>query len=161
MKKHLRRETLSGLLGSLVLLLVRSALPTSLIAAGAREVPPYHRHPPNGPVPSTLDPVLFQGNRSAYVAYSAARQIRELLYQEPCFCECNEIEGHESLLDCFVHGHGEGCVSCQSEAMFCFTQQRKGKNAKDIRKALMKGDWTKFDVKEFVKTYEAIAAAPK
>src|ERR1700731_1468364 len=65
---------------------------------------PYHRHPPTGPLPVTIDPAKFEDNRRAYVAYSIAAQIKELLYQEPCFCHCRKFEGHKSLLDCYTSG---------------------------------------------------------
>ena len=118
---------------------------------------PYHRHPPKGPLPSTLDPAQFKGNPVAFVAYTVAARIKELLYQEPCFCPCKKLKGHKSLLDCYVDTHGVSCKACQGEVFFSFAQHERGKSPKQIRKALRKGEWARLDVDRCVRDYQVTA----
>ncbi len=60
---------------------------------------------PKTGLPQTLDPNLIQGvDRKGY---QVAKEIPAVLAQLPCFCGCEAV-GHESLLDCFVDGHGVG-----------------------------------------------------
>jgi Protein of unknown function with PCYCGC motif len=99
----------------------------------------FHDHPPVGPLPATLDPGSLNNNHPAFVAYVLAAQIRELLYQEPCFCPCDKHNGHQSLLDCFIGDHGISCHLCQQEAIFCFREHKRGKNPTQIREALNHG----------------------
>jgi hypothetical protein len=60
---------------------------------------------PKTGLPKTLDPNLIQGEDRA--GYLVAKEIPEILAQLPCFCGCEAV-GHETLLDCFVDGHGVG-----------------------------------------------------
>ena len=113
----------------------------------------YHDHPPTGPLPTTLDPADFTDNPKAFVAYSIATRIRELLYQEPCYCHCDQNEGHESLFDCYTRKHAVRCFACQSEAIFIFEQNKMGKTAADIRAALARGEWTNVDVGKYAEAH--------
>src|SRR5258708_3730521 len=90
--------------------------------------PAYHDHLPPEPLPSTLDPAQFRDHREAFVAYSIARRIREVLYQEPCYCPCKKTAGHQSLLDCFTSTHGQVCVTCRKEVLLCFQLHRQRKD---------------------------------
>lgn len=108
----------------------------------------YHHDPPAKPLPRTMDPAVFLGDRSAFIAYSLASRIRDVLYQEPCFCACDKFAGHESLLDCFVGKHGKVCNGCKSEAIFCFIEHEKGKTAAEIRKEMNAGEAWKVNIEE-------------
>jgi uncharacterized protein with PCYCGC motif len=108
----------------------------------------YHHEPPAKPLPKTMDPAVFLGDRSTFVAYSLASRIRSVLYQEPCFCGCDKFAGHESLLDCFVGEHGKVCNGCKSEAIFCFIEHEKGKTAAEIRKEMNAGEAWKVNIEE-------------
>jgi len=100
--------------------------------------PIYHDHPPKEDLPPTLNADQFGDKRPAYVAYTVAAQIKDVLYQAPCYCACNRTQGHRSLLDCFTGNHGANCPICQKEAIFCFLQHRQGKDPKQIREGLAK-----------------------
>lgn len=117
----------------------------------------YHDHPPTEPPPDTLDPAQFQTNRAAFVAYALAGQIKETLYQVPCYCGCNKEQGHKSLLDCFTGTHGAVCHICQKEALFCYVKHRKRKTPEEIREAMAKGDVAKFDLDNYVRRLYAQA----
>jgi len=110
--------------------------------------PVYHDHPPQEALPLTLDPDQFRDKRPAYVAYTLAAQIKEVLYQAPCYCACNRSQGHRSLLDCFTGKHGANCPICQKEAIFCFLQHKQGKDAKQIREGLAKDEANKIDLEK-------------
>lgn len=115
----------------------------------------YHDHPPTGPLPATLEAANFKDNPKAFVVYSIAARIRELLYQEPCYCHCDQNEGHKSLLDCYTRTHAVRCFACQSEAIFIFQQNKMGKTATSIRAALNRGEWTKVDVDKYAEAHYA------
>ncbi len=51
------------------------------------------------PFPETLDPAQFQIANVREV-YSVAKEIPDVLAQQPCYCYCQR-QGHRSLLDCF------------------------------------------------------------
>jgi hypothetical protein len=115
--------------------------------------PPFHDHPPRGPLPPTLDPEQFENNANAFAAYSVSAQIRDVLFQVPCYCWCSREQGHESLLDCFAGRHGVNCGICQSEAIYCFVNYKNGKTIHQIRKGLALGEATHFDVARYAKEY--------
>lgn len=105
----------------------------------------YHADAPKGPLPKTLDPERFRDKKAAFVTYSMAAKIRELLYQVPCYCSCDRDKGHESLLDCYVGDHGVGCPTCQKEVIYCYRQFQAGKTASQIRDGIAKGEPWKID----------------
>jgi len=109
----------------------------------------FHDHLPATPLPDTLDPAQFLKNRPAFVAYFLAAQSKETLYQVPCYCHCNRERGHQSLLDCFADKHGAQCVICQKEAIFCWSQKKKGKNPAEIREAMAKGKALRIDLSKY------------
>jgi Protein of unknown function with PCYCGC motif len=115
----------------------------------------YHDYPPAEKLPSTLDPNLFTGNYGAIVTYTLAGRIKEVLYQVPCYCPCNKLEGHESLLDCYTSKHGAMCPTCQKEVLFCYQQSAKGKKPKQIRKAIARGQAWKLDLPTLTKRFYA------
>jgi hypothetical protein len=111
----------------------------------------YHDHPPTQPLPNTKDPEQFRDNHRAYVAYARASQIREILYQLPCYCECDKEEGHTSLLDCFLGEHGKSCHTCQREAVFAYEENLLHKTVEQIRAGLANDDHhKKIDMNKYV-----------
>lgn len=118
--------------------------------AAAKTKRAYHNAPPTEPLPMTLDPAPFANNRSAFVAYSLARKIREVLYQVPCYCGCDRFSDHKSLLDCFTTKHGVGCHICQRGVIFAREQARTGKTAAEIREAMERGGLGGFDRDKYV-----------
>jgi hypothetical protein len=51
----------------------------------------------------TLDPARFVGK--AAVAHQVAREIPDVLDQLYCYCGCDKLAGHKSLLSCYTDGH--------------------------------------------------------
>jgi hypothetical protein len=51
----------------------------------------------------TLDPSRFVGR--AAVAHQVAREIPDVLDQLYCYCGCDKLAGHKSLLSCYTDGH--------------------------------------------------------
>jgi hypothetical protein len=123
--------------------------------APAKREHAYHNGPPTSPLPPTMDPRGFADNKAAFVAYSIAAKIPDLLYQEPCYCPCDKLQGHESLLDCFVGDHGKVCIGCQMEAIFVYEQSKLGKTVVEIRTAMEKHDFKKVDLDKYVETHHA------
>jgi hypothetical protein len=110
---------------------------------------PFHEHPPAGPMPATLDPANYKDDHSTFVAYTLAGRMRELLYQEPCFCPCHKEQQHQSLLDCFAGHHGVSCQLCKQEVIYCYEQGKLGKNPAKIRRGLMNYEWGTIDAAKY------------
>jgi len=103
-------------------------------------VPVYFRRVADAlPFPPTLDPIQFQiGN--IHEAYSVAREIPEVLVQQPCYCYCQR-QGHRSLLDCFRDLHATSCDICINEARLAGRLHRQGKTDQKIRAAIIEKQW--------------------
>ena len=70
-------------------------------------VPPFYASVEAAkPLTQTLAPERFHIPVVAK-AYRVAREIPEVLAQQPCYCWCDKF-GHASLLDCFATEHGAG-----------------------------------------------------
>jgi hypothetical protein len=123
--------------------------------ATSEPVPAFHTTVPDGPLPATLSPSLFD-DVTAQNAYSLAARIKKVLYQQPCYCHCDRSQGHGSLLDCYVSKHAAVCGVCEREDFYSYEQSRKGKTAAQIREGIEHGDWQQLDVKK----YESPLPAP-
>jgi hypothetical protein len=111
-------------------------------------VPAFHTQVPPGQLPDTLDPQQF----SDYVvqnAYRVAAHVKKLLYQQPCYCHCDQSQGHGSLLDCFAGKHGSNCNICMAEDFYTYEQSRKGKTAQPIREGIISGEWRNVDLQKY------------
>jgi len=111
-------------------------------------IPAHHTHLPDSPLPPTLDPQLF----TAVIvqnAYTLAASVKKLLYQQPCYCHCDQSEGHGSLLDCFAGKHGSNCNVCMAEDFYTYEQSRKGKTAAQIRAGIISGEWKSVDLAKY------------
>ena len=142
--KHLGILIAVGLCGVGVATWLAEAVPQSSPAARASSAElSYHDHAPVGILPATVDAQRFRTNRAAFVAYYLASQIKQTLYQVPCYCPCNKSQGHKSLLDCFADNHGSKCVTCRKEAVFCYLQIKEGHTPTEIRQAMERGEMQK------------------
>ena len=113
-------------------------------------VPAYHGQAPQGELPATMDPALFT-EPIVQNAYAVAAKIKNILYQQPCYCHCDRSHGHTSLLDCFASKHGSGCGTCIYEDFYAFEGSRKGKSAEQIRAGIIKGEWKSIDAAKYQK----------
>ena len=113
--------------------------PAKREAATADPIPIYFRSAEDArPLPETLEPEKFQ--RDIRDAYRVAREIPEILAQQPCYCYC-ERKGHRGLLDCFKTDHAASCSICIKEALLAGQLNRQGKSAQEIRRAIIQGQW--------------------
>jgi len=138
------------LMGSSILCAGKASVPETRKTPPAENPPPFHDHAPTEPLPATLDPASLRDNPPAFVAYSLAARIRTVLYQVPCYCPCGRLAGHKSLLDCFTTRHGVSCKACQTEAIYCFEQHKKGKTPAQIREAMQKGEMWRLNLDKYV-----------
>jgi Protein of unknown function with PCYCGC motif len=129
------------------------ALPDPEQSLGTMNQPPYHTEPSREPLPLTLDPQQFLPDRRAYVAYTLASRIEGFLYQVPCYCPCKRMEGHESLLDCFVGKHGIKCSICQREVLFCYQENAKKKPPAEARKDIARGKAWKLNLNKEIEHF--------
>jgi Protein of unknown function with PCYCGC motif len=118
------------------------------LPTGQEPIPAYHKQLPSSPLPATLDPQLFVST-IVQNAYTLAAGIRKLLYQQPCYCHCDQSQGHGSLLDCFAGKHGSNCNVCMAEDFYTYEQSRKGKTAAQIRAGIIAGEWKSVDLVKY------------
>jgi len=91
------------------------------------------------PFPETLEPASFK-QTEVREAYQRAKEIPEVLAQQPCYCYCQR-KGHRSLLDCFKTDHAASCSICIREALLAAQMHRQQKSAEEIRRAITQGPW--------------------
>lgn len=89
-----------------------------------------------GETRSTLSPAYFTGK--AALAYTAAREIPEVIDSLYCYCDCKKNFGHKSLLSCHVDQHSKYCNICMDEAIMAFRMHKQGKGVLEIRDAVDK-----------------------
>ncbi len=97
------------------------------------------------PLPLTLDPKTFT-DPMIRRAYQVAKEIPEILAQQPCYCYCDRSVGHKGLLDCFRDNHSSHCGTCMKEAMLAAKLHKEKYTAAEIRTAIMRGDWKTVDL---------------
>jgi hypothetical protein len=158
-RKFLSCATLFGLALGLILVpqqaASRSPQEAGAPQSGADEaVPAFHAQPPQGELPATMDPALFN-EPILQNAYALAAKVKKTLYQQPCYCHCDRSHGHASLLDCFASKHGSGCGTCLYEDFYSYEQSQKGRSAAQIRAGIIKGEWKTVDVTKYQKPLPA------
>jgi Protein of unknown function with PCYCGC motif len=89
---------------------------------------------PNPANAATLDPALYTG--PAHDAYLVARTHPGLLAQLHCYCGCDRVYGHTSLLDCFRGTHSAHCGTCIGEALDAERMYKAGTPVDQIRAVL-------------------------
>jgi len=113
---------------------------TSPIPPGPDQVPAHFERVEDAmPFPQTLDPAEFKIS-TIREAYSVARELPEVLVQQPCYCYCQR-QGHRSLLDCFRDLHATSCDICINEARLAGRLHRQGKTADEIQTAIIQKQW--------------------
>jgi len=142
--KHLARRdflsiTVSALAGLLVIARQAHGLAPNKELDNAKRK--YHSSAPNGPLPALLDASQFSNRPVVERVYALAAMVGPVLYQLPCYCDCDRERGHQSLYDCFVGSHGAECGICQREVVFAVIQTKHGLSPSDIRAKLANGDW--------------------
>lgn len=112
-------------------------------------IPAYHAAPPRHAVPPTLNPAQFSDPR-VQAAYTMASKVEKVLYQEPCYCRCDNELGHHSLLDCYTGDHASVCETCMMEGIFAYEQTKKGKTPGQIRAAIERGEWKNVNLNDYI-----------
>ena len=113
---------------------VKSEVPTT------GPVPTYFQTAKSAmPFPATLEPGSFK-QTEVREAYRTAKEIPEVLAQQPCYCYCQR-KGHRSLLDCFRTDHAASCTICIREALLAAQMRRQQKSAQEIWRAIIHGSW--------------------
>lgn len=127
----------------------QQSMPGMNMAQNANEpIPAFHTEAPKDALPATMNPAQFT-NPVVQNAYRVAANVKKVLYQEPCYCHCDQSQGHGSLLDCFVSKHGSGCNICMSESFYAYEQSKKGKTAAQIREGIKRGEWQTVDLNKY------------
>ena len=103
-------------------------------------VPVYYKRATDAmPFPATLEPAVFK-RADVQEAYKTAKEIPDVLAQQPCYCYCQR-KGHRGLLDCFKTDHAASCNICIKETRLAGEMRRQGKSAQEIRGAIVAGPW--------------------
>jgi len=145
---------LALLAGGLLLAAVPSNHVPRVEPQAEEPVPAFHAQAPKDALPATMSPALFT-DVLVQNAYKLAARIKRTLYQEPCYCHCDQSQGHGSLLDCYVSRHASGCDICTREAFYTYEQLGRHKTAAQIREAIIKGDWQSVDTTRYQKPLPA------
>jgi hypothetical protein len=117
------------------------------------DVPAYNAAPPpkGQKLPRVLTPaqVAQQGfdHPAHAAAYRAAAKYPAVMHQLPCYCHCDRGHGHNSLHSCFEDTHGANCSTCMQEAILAAQMTDQGKTPKQIRAAIIAGDWQKIELR--------------
>jgi len=115
--------------------LVGAAVYAAVMLRGpASGAPPSSGDIPGRSLRMTLDPNLFTG--SVREAYEIAGRNPALLDQLHCYCGCDKVNGHKSLLDCFRDSHGASCRICVGEAKEADVLSKQGISVEKIRDLL-------------------------
>ena len=133
-----------------------NAIPAANSPQSSEPVPAFHSQAPTEVLPATMSPDTFS-DPVVQNAYTVAARIKKVLYQQPCYCHCDQSQGHGSLLDCFASKHGSVCDICVREDLYSYEQTRKGKAPAQIREGIMKGEWRSVDVGKYQKPLPAAA----
>ena len=113
----------------------------------AQPTPPYHKSAKEAkPFPPLMPATRFADRPVVAWAYHIAGKIPGVLAQQPCYCHCDKVFGHGSLLDCFASDHTAGCPICLKEAFLAYQLNKQGKTPSEIREGIIHGDWQKIDV---------------
>ncbi len=98
------------------------------------------------PLPVTLPPTGFI-NKGIANAYRIAKDIPEVLAQQPCLCGCdNTSDDHRSLLDCYIDEHASTCLVCMKEAVLAEQMIDAGKSAKEVREAILAHEFSEVSI---------------
>ena len=98
------------------------------------------------PLPVTLPPSGFI-NKGIANTYRIAKEIPEVLAQQPCLCGCdNTSDDHRSLLDCYIDDHASTCLVCMKEAVLAAQMTDTGKSAKDVREAILEHKFSEVSI---------------
>lgn len=138
-----------------IALIAIAAISTSAQFTPANEIPAYNAAPPKAgqKLPPILSGAQLKGPHFTMpvqvAAYEAAAKNSAVLHQLPCYCYCDRNFGHNSLHSCFEDTHGAQCGTCMAEALFAAEQVKKGKTAKQIRAAIIRGDYKTLDLQKY------------
>ena len=121
--------------------------------------PAFHDQPPQDVLPPTMEPALFTETQT-YNAYLVAGRIKKVLYQQPCYCHCDQSQGHGSLLDCYLSRHATECDICQREDFYAYEQTHKGQKPSQIREGIMHGEWQNLDTSKYARARLPQASTP-
>ncbi len=98
------------------------------------------------PLPVTLSPSQFK-NQGIANTYQIAKEIPEVLAQQPCLCGCDtSFEDHRSLLDCYHDQHASTCTICMKEAILAEKMTKEGHSAGEIRDAILRHDFVEMQI---------------
>jgi hypothetical protein len=114
------------------------------------DVPAYNATAPRKHLPPILSGSQLTGIYFTHpyqvTVYKMAARIPGVLYQEPCYCRCDRVLGHNSLHSCFAGTHGATCSTCMREAVYAYQQTMKGETPAQIRAGIERGDYQTVDL---------------
>lgn len=119
----------------------------SALDPGQKEKFRYFEDPAEAhPLPVTLPPSQFI-NKGIANSYRIAKEIPEVLAQQPCLCGCdNTSDDHRSLLDCYIDEHASTCLVCMKEAVLAEQMVDAGKSAKEVREAILEHKFSEVSI---------------
>jgi hypothetical protein len=113
-------------------------IPAFLLASGWRRASP-HPTPRPGITSARVLKADQLGDTDAEVIaiFDSIRQIPQIADGIYCYCGCDEMPDHYSLLSCYEgDGMAQGCQICQGEGRMVYELHRKGRSLAQIREAI-------------------------
>jgi hypothetical protein len=114
------------------------------------DVPAYNATAPKKHLPPVLSGDQLTGPYFSHpyqvTVYKMAAKIPAVLHQQPCYCHCDRVMGHNSLHSCFEGTHGAACSTCMREAVYAYQETMKGVTPAQIRAGIERGDWQTIDL---------------
>jgi len=138
---------------SLLTVLAFSVYATGQWATPA-QIPAYHLAPPAKD--EKMEPLIppdqvevtkgtkYEGMQRH--AYALAAKIPKVLYQQPCYCRCDQSMGHTSLRSCYSGQHAAICQACLKELYYSYVMTRQKKTPEQIRQGIVAGEWQSIDL---------------
>jgi hypothetical protein len=119
------------------------------------EVPAYHNagYAKGDVLPPILTPRQLTYPETKYRpvqlhAYELAAKVPQVIYQQPCYCRCDQGYGHKSLRSCFEDEHGGNCATCMKELYYSYQMTQQKKTPDQIRMGIVSGEWQQIDLEK-------------
>ena len=80
---------------------------------------------------------LGDADQEVIKIFNMVREIPQVADGIYCYCGCEDVDGHYSLLSCYEDdGMAQGCNICQGEGQMVYELHKKGKTLDQIRDAI-------------------------
>jgi hypothetical protein len=142
-------EAMKKILGCVALVALTLAA-SAQFSNPSTDIPAFHATAATQPLPALMSGAQLTGQYFSHAyqvtTYKMAAKVPGVLYQEPCYCRCDQAMGHTSLHSCFEGTHGAECSTCMKEGVYTYQQTKLGRSPAQIRAGIERGEWMNIDL---------------